>query len=196
MFEKFTDPARRVIVLAQEEARMLNHYYIGTEHLLLGLASNGRTIAGLVLDRSDFTYEKVRRHVETIIGTGQEEIRGHIPFTPRAKIVLELSLRQALQLGHSYIGPEHILLGMMQKGEGVGCQILGSSIVMSELRDAVIAEIKKTSTPAADTPGPTILPVANIALKVVLSMAEHYAQEAGKPEYGIEEVKRALDKLT
>src|SRR3982751_1797493 len=124
MFERFTDRARRVVVLAQEEAKMLNHNYIGTEHILLGLIHEGEGVAAKALESLDISLEAVRAQVEEIIGQGQQAPSGHIPFTPRAKKVLELSLREALQLGHSYIGTEHILLGLIREGEGVAAQVL------------------------------------------------------------------------
>ena len=124
MFERFTDRARRVVVLAQEEARMLNHNYIGTEHILLGLIHEGEGVAAKALESMGISLEGVRAQVEEIIGQGQQAPSGHIPFTPRAKKVLELSLREALQLGHNYIGTEHILLGLIREGEGVAAQVL------------------------------------------------------------------------
>jgi ATP-dependent Clp protease ATP-binding subunit ClpC len=124
MFERFTDRARRVVVLAQEEARMLNHNYIGTEHILLGLIHEGEGVAAKALESLGISLEGVRQQVEEIIGQGQSAPSGHIPFTPRAKKVLELSLREALQLGHNYIGTEHILLGLIREGEGVAAQVL------------------------------------------------------------------------
>jgi ATP-dependent Clp protease ATP-binding subunit ClpC len=124
MFERFTDRARRVVVLAQEEARMLNHNYIGTEHILLGLIHEGEGVAAKGLESLGISLEAVRAQVEEIIGQGQQAPSGHIPFTPRAKKVLELSLREALQLGHNYIGTEHILLGLIREGEGVAAQVL------------------------------------------------------------------------
>ena len=124
MFERFTDRARRVVVLAQEEARMLNHNYIGTEHILLGLIHEGEGVAAKGLESLGISLEGVRAQVEEIIGQGQQAPSGHIPFTPRAKKVLELSLREALQLGHNYIGTEHILLGLIREGEGVAAQVL------------------------------------------------------------------------
>ena len=124
MFERFTDRARRVVVLAQEEARMLNHNYIGTEHILLGLIHEGEGVAAKSLESLNISLEAVRHQVEEIIGQGQQAPSGHIPFTPRAKKVLELSLREALQLGHNYIGTEHILLGLIREGEGVAAQVL------------------------------------------------------------------------
>ncbi|SDS88200.1 ATP-dependent Clp protease ATP-binding subunit [Paraoerskovia marina] len=124
MFERFTDRARRVVVLAQEEARMLNHNYIGTEHILLGLIHEGEGVAAKALESLDISLDGVRSQVTEIIGEGQQAPSGHIPFTPRAKKVLELSLREALQLGHNYIGTEHILLGLIREGEGVAAQVL------------------------------------------------------------------------
>src|SRR5947209_5341786 len=124
MFERFTDRARRAVVLAQEEARMLNHNYIGTEHILLGLIHEGEGVAAKALEALGISLEAVRSQVEEIIGQGQAAPTGHIPFTPRAKKVLELSLREALQLGHNYIGTEHILLGLIREGEGVAAQVL------------------------------------------------------------------------
>ena len=124
MFERFTDRARRVIVLAQEEARMLNHNYIGTEHILLGLIHEGEGVAAEALESLGISLDAVRQQVEEIIGQGQEAPSGHIPFTPRAKKVLELSLRESLQLGHNYIGTEHILLGLIREGDGVAAQVL------------------------------------------------------------------------
>ncbi len=124
MFERFTDRARRVVVLAQEEARLLNHNYIGTEHILLGLIHEGEGVAAKALESLGISLEAVRSQVEEIIGQGGASPSGHIPFTPRAKKVLELSLREALQLGHNYIGTEHILLGLIREGEGVAAQVL------------------------------------------------------------------------
>ncbi len=124
MFERFTDRARRVVVLAQEEARLLNHNYIGTEHILLGLIHEGEGVAAKSLESLGISLEAVRAQVEEIIGHGGSSPSGHIPFTPRAKKVLELSLREALQLGHNYIGTEHILLGLIREGEGVAAQVL------------------------------------------------------------------------
>jgi ATP-dependent Clp protease ATP-binding subunit ClpA len=124
MFERFTDRARRVVVLAQEEARLLNHDYVGTEHLLLGLIHEGQGGAAKALELLGIRLEVVRAQVEEIVGRGQRAPTGHIPFTPRAKKVLELSLREAKQLGHDYIGTEHILLGLIREGEGVAAQVL------------------------------------------------------------------------
>jgi ATP-dependent Clp protease ATP-binding subunit ClpC len=124
MFNRFTDRARRVVVLAQEEARMLNHNYIGTEHILLGLIHEGEGVAAKALESLGISLEGARQQVEEIIRRGQQAPSGHIPFTPRAKKVLELSLREAQQLGHNYIGTEHILLGLIREGKGVAAQVL------------------------------------------------------------------------
>ena len=120
MFERFTDRARRVVVLAQEEARMLNHNYIGTEHILLGLIHEGEGVAAKALESLGISLEGVRQQVEEIIGQGRQAPNAHIPFTPRAKNVLELSLREALRLGHNYIGTEHVLLGLLELEGGTG----------------------------------------------------------------------------
>src|SRR5690625_3895647 len=124
MFERFTDRARRVVVLAQDEARLLNHNYIGTEHILLGLIHEAEGVGAKALEALGVSLDAVREQVRDIIGEGNQTPSGHIPFTPRAKKVLELSLREALQLGHNYIGTEHILLGLIREGEGVAAQVL------------------------------------------------------------------------
>jgi ATP-dependent Clp protease ATP-binding subunit ClpC len=139
MFERFTDRARRVVVLAQEEARLLNHNYIGTEHILLGLVREGEGVAAQALTSMSIELDAVRGKVEEIIGQGQAAPTGHIPFTPRAKKVLELSLREALQLSHNYIGTEHILLGLLREGEGVAAQVLQTlGAELDRVRQAVI----------------------------------------------------------
>jgi ATP-dependent Clp protease ATP-binding subunit ClpC len=139
VFERFTDKARRVVVLAQEEARLLNHNYIGTEHVLLGLVREGKGVAAQALKSMGIGLEAVRGQVELIIGQGQAAPTGHIPFTPRAKKVLEFSLREALQLGHNYIGTEHILLGLVREGEGVAAQVLQQlGADLNRVRQAVI----------------------------------------------------------
>jgi ATP-dependent Clp protease ATP-binding subunit ClpC len=142
MFERFTDRARRVVVLAQEEARMLSHNYIGTEHILLGLAREGEGVAARALESLGIGLAAVRRQVEEIIGRGQHLPSGHIPFTPRAKKVLELSLSEARRLGHNYISTEHMLLGLIREGEGVGAQVLvrlGADL--NQLRSQVIRQV-------------------------------------------------------
>jgi ATP-dependent Clp protease ATP-binding subunit ClpC len=150
MFERFTDRARRVVVLAQEEARMLNHNYIGTEHILLGLIHEGEGVAAKALESLNISLEAVRQQVEEIIGQGQAAPTGHIPFTPRAKKVLELSLREALQLGHNYIGTEHILLGLIREGEGVAAQVLQKlGADLNRVRQTVIRRARARRRPGA-----------------------------------------------
>jgi len=151
MFERFTDRARRVVVFAQEEARMLNHDYIGTEHILLGLIHEGEGVAAKVLESLNISLEAVRQQVEEIIGRPSQPPAGHIPFTPRAKKVLELSLREALQLGHNYIGTEHILLGLIREREGVADQVLerlGASLERTRLTVLAVLEGKPLPTEA------------------------------------------------
>jgi len=148
LFERFTDRARRVVVLAQEEARLLNHNYIGTEHILLGLIHEGEGVAAKALESLGISLEAVRNQVEEIIGQGGASPSGHIPFTPRAKKVLELSLREALQLGHNYIGTEHILLGLIREGEGVAAQVLVKlGADLSRVRQQVIQLLSGYSGP-------------------------------------------------
>ena len=138
MFERFTERARQVVVLAQEEARVLRHNYIGTEHLLLGLLREDGA-AARALDPFDVTFEEVQAQVARIIGQGDEVTAGQIPFTPRAKKVLELSLREALDSGDNNIGPEHILLGMAREGDGVAARILMDFARLEEIRAAALA---------------------------------------------------------
>jgi ATP-dependent Clp protease ATP-binding subunit ClpC len=150
LFERFTDRARRVVVLAQEEARLLNHNYIGTEHILLGLIHEGEGVAAKALESLGISLEAVRSQVEEIIGQGGSSPSGHIPFTPRAKKVLELSLREALQLGHNYIGTEHILLGLIREGEGVAAQVLVKlGADLSRVRQQVIQLLSGYSGPGS-----------------------------------------------
>jgi len=154
MFERFTDRARRVVVLAQEEARLLNHSYIGTEHILLGLIHEGEGVAAKALETLGISLEAVRAQVEEIIGQGGSSPSGHIPFTPRAKKVLELSLREALQLGHNYIGTEHILLGLIREGEGVAAQVLVKlGADLSRVRQQVIQLLSGYQGPQGKTEG-------------------------------------------
>jgi DNA-binding NarL/FixJ family response regulator len=146
LFERFTDRAKRVMVLAQEEARMLNHNYIGTEHILLGLIHEGDGVAANALERLNISLEAARRQVEEIIGQGQAASTGRIPFTPRAKKVVELSLRESLQLGHNYIGTEHILLGLIREGEGVAAQVLQKlGADMNRVRQTVIQQLSESA---------------------------------------------------
>ncbi|MGA1541916.1 MAG: ATP-dependent Clp protease ATP-binding subunit [Ilumatobacteraceae bacterium] len=155
MFERFTDRARRVVVLAQEEARLLNHSYIGTEHILLGLIHEGEGVAAKALETLGISLEAVRAQVEEIIGQGGSSPSGHIPFTPRAKKVLELSLREALQLGHNYIGTEHILLGLIREGEGVAAQVLVKlGADLSRVRQQVIQLLSGYQGPQGKSEAP------------------------------------------
>ena len=162
MFERFSDRARRAVALAQEEARRLDHNYIGTEHILLGLIHEGEGVAAKALESLGISLDAVRQQVEEIIGRGQQPPQGHIPFTPRAKKVLELSLRESLQLGHKYIGTEHILLGLIREGDGVAAQVLvrlGADL--NRVRQQVIQLLKEHP---AEEPGQGV--------KVRLEMAE------------------------
>jgi ATP-dependent Clp protease ATP-binding subunit ClpC len=146
MFERFTDRARRVVVLAQEEARLLNHNYVGTEHLLLGLSGEGEGIAAQVLDNLSLTYTHLLAEVKGMVGLGSVPPSGHISFTPRVKKVLELSLREALQLGHGHIGTEHLLLGLLREGEGVAAQVLKAlGTKLHKVREAVIQRLAPTA---------------------------------------------------
>jgi ATP-dependent Clp protease ATP-binding subunit ClpA len=149
MFERFTIRARHVVVLAQEEARRLQHNYIGTEHILLGLLGEPESPAGRALDRYGLTLEDARQDVREIIGPGKSAPSGHIPFTPRAKKVLELSLREAVQMRHAYIGTEHILLGLIREDEGVGVTVLRRHGDVQALRGMVLDLVPPGSMPAA-----------------------------------------------
>ncbi|HEY5530384.1 MAG TPA: ATP-dependent Clp protease ATP-binding subunit [Candidatus Anoxymicrobiaceae bacterium] len=154
MFQRFSDSARRVVVLAQEEARKLNHNYIGTEHLLLGLIQEGEGVAAKALETFQVNLEAVRGQVVEVIGRGSSAPSGHIPFTPRAKKVLELSLREALQLGHNYIGTEHILLGLIREGEGVAAKVLVKiGVDLERLRNQVLKSLSGSGTPTGELSG-------------------------------------------
>jgi ATP-dependent Clp protease ATP-binding subunit ClpC len=164
MFERFSDEARRTVVLAQEEAKRLNHNYIGTEHILLGLLRDGENVAAKTLQALGITLEAVRQQVEEIIGRGNNDPSGHIPFTPRAKRVLELSLREAISFHNEYIGPEHILLGLLREGEGVAAQVLvrlGANLNRVRLQvvqllvqegEAIDVQIAESETPEGARP--------------------------------------------
>ena len=177
MFERFTDRARRVVVLAQDEARMLNHNQIGTEHILLGLIREGEGVAAKALEALDISLEAVRAQVEEIIGRGQQAPTGHIPMTPRAKKVLELSLREALQLNHSYIGTEHILLGLIREGEGVAAQVLVKlGADLDTVRNQVVQLLsgyqggtKEAATAGAPEAGPSQSGVTSRRLLAIIS---------------------------
>jgi ATP-dependent Clp protease ATP-binding subunit ClpA len=138
MFERFTEPSRRVVVLAQEEARMLDHNYIGSEHILLGLIREEEGVAARAIVSFGLTLEMAREQVRDLIGAGQQTPTGHIPFTSRAKMILELSLREALALKKEYIGTEHILLGLARDGGGVGAQILITAAPLAAVREKVL----------------------------------------------------------
>jgi ATP-dependent Clp protease ATP-binding subunit ClpC len=153
MFERFTDRARRVVVLAQEEARLLDHSYIGTEHILLGIVREGEGIAATALDALGISLETVRQQTEEIIGRGQSASPERVPFTPRAKKVLELALRESLQMGHTYIGTEHILLGLIREGDGVAAQVLTRlGADLSRVRQQVIRLLAVYAQRAAEAP--------------------------------------------
>jgi ATP-dependent Clp protease ATP-binding subunit ClpA len=180
MFERFTDRARRVVVLAQEEARMLDHNYIGTEHVLLGLIHEGEGVAAHALESLGISLEVVRGQVEEIIGRGVSAPTGHIPFTPRAKKVLELSLREAMQLSHDYIGTEHLLLGLIREGEGVGAQVLVKlGADLNRARQQVIRLLTGRVPDAEETVGPSSpFHVSANALQI-LSLALTSARDVG-----------------
>jgi ATP-dependent Clp protease ATP-binding subunit ClpA len=184
MFDRFTDRARRVVVLAQDEARMLSHDYIGTEHILLGLIHESQGVAAKALQTLGISLDAVRQQVEEIIGQGQQAPSGHIPFTPRAKKVLELSLREAHQLGHDYIGTEHMLLGLIREGEGVAAQVLvrlGADLNRVRQQVIQLLPVYEGTEPASrgDTPGgprrgrvPPGVPSGTAALESRLSAIE------------------------
>jgi ATP-dependent Clp protease ATP-binding subunit ClpC len=156
MFERFTDRARRVVVQAQEESRKLNHNYIGTEHLLLGILREGDGVAAEALASLEVGLDPARGQVAEITGRGQQAPSGHIPFTPRAKKVLELSLREALSLEHQYIGPEHILLGLITEGHGVAVEVLR---VLGAEPEQVRAQVIELLPAASDDPAERVRPV-------------------------------------
>lgn len=175
MFERFTDRARRTLVLAQEEARNLGHNFIGTEHILLGLALEGEGVAAKALAARGITTDAIREKVRETIGPGAEPVTGQPPFTPRSKKVLELSLREALQLGHNYIGTEHLLLGLIREGEGVAAQVLVTlGAGLDDTRQAVIDILMRYTTgAAANAPAAAnreFSPAVKTALQMVASM--------------------------
>ena len=172
MFERFTGRARHVVVLAQEEARLLNHNYIGTEHILLGLLGEPDSIGGTVLESFGITRDGVRVEVEEKIGLGKSQPTGHIPFTPRAKKTLELSLREALAIKHNYIGTEHILLGVIREGEGVGAQILRGHADLLEIRMAVLSAVSTADPGEAGGEAPE-------ESKAMLSWLRHRLSQRG-----------------
>jgi ATP-dependent Clp protease ATP-binding subunit ClpC len=179
MFERFSDRARRVVVLSQEEARLLNHNYIGTEHILLGLVHEDEGVASRALRSLGIRLGAVRQQVEEIIGQGGSSPSAHIPFTPRAKKVLELSLREALQLGHNYIGTEHILLGLVREGEGVAAQVLvklGANL--PTVRARVLQLVADGTVEGAAGRAPSLSP----ELVAVLDEARRAAEAAGEAQ--------------
>jgi hypothetical protein len=186
LFERFTDRARRVIVLAQEEARRLNHNYIGTEHILLGLLREGEGVAAKALKSLGIHLEGVRQQIEEIIGQGQQAPSGHIPFTPRAKVVLELSLREALQLDHNYIGTEHILLALVREGEGVAAQVLVKlGADLNRVRQQVIALLSgysgvggQTAVTPTERPAPTVDMVAPSSFETLIAQIRRDKESA------------------
>jgi ATP-dependent Clp protease ATP-binding subunit ClpC len=185
MFERFTDRARRVVVLAQEEARMLNHNYIGTEHILLGLIREREGVGARALESLGISLDAVRLQVEGIIGRGQEVPSGHIPFTPRAKKVLELSLREAVQMGHNYIGTEHILLGLIREGNGVAAQVLVQlGAALDRVRQQVIQLLHGRHAEEAAPTGPTVrelrlLPAVQARLEAIEQRLTAIEQRVG-----------------
>ncbi len=171
MFERFSGQARQVVVSAQEEAHALDHNYIGTEHLLLGLLAASDSVANASLTALGYTHDDVRTKLEAMVGRGKGSPGGHIPFTPRAKKVLELSLREALQLKDNYIGTEHILLGLLREGEGIAAQILASSRPLDRIRGEVLARI------GSQAPGEVHGVVRTSAAHNVLALAAELAGE-------------------
>jgi len=169
MFERFTDRARRVVVLAQEEARELDHNYIGTEHLLLGLLREGEGAAARALDELGISRTAVREQVVKLIGRGGRTPTGHIPFTPRAKKALELSLREALQLNHNHIGTEHLLLGLIREGEGVAAQVLVElGAGLHRVRVKVLELVPASPVEAMEFSGPTRTAMAGPVMAGIL----------------------------
>jgi ATP-dependent Clp protease ATP-binding subunit ClpC len=169
MFERFSGQARHVVVSAQEEARDLDHNYIGTEHLLLGLLATSDSLASASLIALGYTHDNVRDAVEAVVGRGKASPSGHVPFTPRAKKVLELSLREALQLKHNYIGTEHILLGLLREGGGRAAQILADKHPLDRIHDEVLARIESPLARQADSTGRT--PAAHDVLVLAARLA-------------------------
>ncbi|HYF47155.1 MAG TPA: Clp protease N-terminal domain-containing protein [Acidimicrobiales bacterium] len=193
MFERFTDRARRVVVLAQEEARLLEHSYIGTEHVLLGLLHDGDGVAAAVLNSLGVDRGRARAGVEELVGRGSAVPSGHIPFTPRAKKVLELSLREALQLGHNYIGTEHLLLGLLREGEGAGARVLESfGLDLAVTRDAVVDVLSGVTPAPSRTPSsPEVLRTARAGARerrgsVVQAILEDHVFARALQEHGVD----------
>lgn len=172
MFERFTDRARRVVVLAQEESQRLSHNYIGSEHLLLGLLAEREGVAARALESLNVTLTAAREQVEEIIGPGQQTPRGHIPFTPRAKKILELALREALTMGSEVINTEHLLLGLIDEGDGVGAQILQRLGATAQAVREAVARLISADPEAAEVTGPGSEPRAVSVTRRVLTRVE------------------------
>ena len=177
MFERFTERARQVVVLAQGEAQALRHNYIGTEHLLLGLLREEEGLAARVLEGLDISLDEARTQVERVVGRGDEDVRpGMIPFTPRAKKVLELSLREAMSLGHNYIGTEHVLLGLVRENEGVAAQILRDFDADAQtIRNGVLRKLAGPAPgkPEPDLPAPAHMDVMTATGRIDESRSVH-----------------------
>jgi ATP-dependent Clp protease ATP-binding subunit ClpA len=169
MFERFSGQARHVVVSAQEEARNLDHNFLGTEHLLLGLLATPDSLASASLTNLGYTHDDVRAEVEATVGRGKASPGGHLPFTPRAKKVLELSLREALQLKHNYIGTEHILLGLLREGDGIAAQILASKHPLDRIRGEVLTQLESSGAREAHGAGRT--PAAHDVLALAAELA-------------------------
>jgi ATP-dependent Clp protease ATP-binding subunit ClpC len=183
MFERFTDRSRRVLVLAQEEARELNHAFIGTEHILLGLMREGEGVAARVLHQVGLRFDHVFQMIEETVGSSTNPSPGSPPFTPRAKKVLELSLREALQLGHSYIGTEHMLLGLLREGDGVAAEIMVSAnLNLSEVRSLTLQMMGEPDVDrsAAD---PVVQPSEVLMYQVVRRMGDHRRSDLDQLAY-------------
>jgi ATP-dependent Clp protease ATP-binding subunit ClpC len=193
MFERFSDEARQVVVLAQEEARVLKHNYLGTEHLLLGLLRVEEGIAGRTLASLDVTVEKVRREVVRVVGRGEDVPRGQIPFTPRAKKVLELAVHESASLGHDILDSEHFLLGLLKEGEGVAALVLQElGVTPDAVRRRVIAMVrdKRAEARAGD-----VLPPRSYEVDQLLEAAAREARRDGSPKIGLRHLVRALAEL-
>ena len=186
MFERFTDRARRVVVLAQEEARMLEHNYIGTEHILLGLLHEGEGVAAQALEKLGVPLDDARARVEKIIGRGESAPVSHIPFTPRAKKVLELSLRESQSLGHNYIGTEHLLLGLVREGEGVAAKVLEiMGVELNGVRQAVVGLLsgfEPRAEAAITRPEPEIGPLCPQCRRPLTETAAYRSMEVPAAE--------------
>ncbi len=191
MFERFTDTARRVIILAQDEARLMNHAHIGTEHLILGLISEETGVAARALESLGISLESVRSRVEEQIGAGATSPTGYIPFTPRAKKVMELSLREALQLGHNYIGTEHILLGLNREGEGVASQVLQMlGADPSSIREQVLRMLPPKDLSQGDPKGVKRSLVRDQVRQLLSSLVETDAAPSGDDDLRGAELER------